>query len=109
MKSYITGFVVSVVLTLIAYFAVGNKLFESNILIAFVLSLAVLQLIVQLLFFLHLLDGKPSEKGWRTIIFFSTISIILVIIIGSLWIMNNLNYHMTPQQMNQYILEQDGF
>jgi cytochrome o ubiquinol oxidase operon protein cyoD len=109
MKSYIFGFVTSILLTLVAYFAVVNNLFESNILIALILSLAVLQLIVQLIFFLHVLEGKPSEKGWRVIIFFSTISIILVIMIGSLWIMNNLNYHMTPQQMNQYILDQDGF
>ena len=108
-KSYIFGFGISLLLTFSSYFAVENKLFESNILIALILSFAVLQLIVQLLFFLHLLEGKHSEKGWRLMIFFSTISIILVIMIGSLWIMNNLNYHMTPQQMNQYILEQDGF
>ena len=109
MKSYFIGFVISIALTLIAYFAVVNNSFEINILVALVISLAVMQLVVQLLFFLHLLEGKPSERGWRTIIFISTISIILVIIVGSLWIMNNLNYHMSPQQMNQYILEQDGF
>ena len=109
MRSYIFGFVTSVLLTLTAYFSVVNHTFENTILISSIVSLAVLQLIVQLLFFLHLLEGKPSEKGWGLIIFFSTISIILVIIIGSLWIMNNLNYHITPQQMNQYILEQDGF
>ena len=112
-KSYVFGFVLSIVLTLSSYFLVESHVNSSHesvpheILIPAILTLATLQLIIQLIFFLHLLSGKGSEKRWKIIIFLSTISIILVIMIGSIWIMDNLNYHMTPQQMREYIMEQD--
>lgn len=112
---YIIGFVSSIILTLLSYLLVSahvsahHQAIPHEVLIPGIVILAVIQLVVQLIFFLHLLSGKRSEMGWRLMIFFSTISIIIVVIIGSLWIMNNLNYNMTPHEVNQYIIEQDGF
>ena len=36
------------------------------------------------------------------------LGIVLIIVGGSVWIMNNLNYRMTPQQMEQYLKSQDS-
>jgi hypothetical protein len=33
---------------------------------------------------------------------------VLIVILGSIWVMYNLNYHMTPTQMEQYMKRQDG-
>lgn len=112
-KSYLVGFFLSLVLTLLSYFAVashinsGHTLFSHEMLIPWVLSLAVLQLFVQLIFFLHL----GSEKGprWNLAIFVSTVSIILLVVLGSLWIMYHLNYNMMPQQVEDFIIHDEGF
>lgn len=112
LKSYITGFVLSVIFTLAAFFIVMNPGYfhmSTETVIAAILGLAVVQLMVQLVFFLHL--GKESGPRWRLAAFASTLGIVLIVIIASIWIMNNLNYNMmaSPTLMNQYIQSQDGF
>lgn len=107
-KSYVVGFSLSLLFTLAAYFVVVNRLLSGGMLIATIIALALLQLIVQLIFFLHL--ARESKPRWNLAIVLSTISIILIIIIGSLWIMNNLNYNhlRTPDETNTYILHDEG-
>lgn len=106
-KSYVNGFVLSTLLTLAAYFIVVNKVFDSGMLIAALVILAFGQLTIQLIFFLHIL--QESKPHWNLAIVLSTLSIILVIVIGSLWIMSNLNYHHTsPSGTNNYILKDEG-
>ncbi len=107
-KSYINGFVLSTLLTLAAYFIVVNKVFDGGALIVAIIMLALVQLSIQLIFFLHIL--QEPRPHWNLFIVLSTISIILVIIIGSLWIMNNLNYNhlKTPGETNTNILLDEG-
>jgi cytochrome o ubiquinol oxidase operon protein cyoD len=106
-KSYTIGFVLSLALTLTAFFIVvhpGAFHMASGALLAAILTLAVVQLVVQLLFFLHL----GSAGGWKLSVLLSTIALVLIIVIGSIWIMNHLNYSMTPAQMDQYMQDQQG-
>lgn len=105
-KSYIIGFILSILFTLAAYFAVADQWFVSQTLVIVILGLAILQLIVQMVFFLHL--GKESAPRWNLAVFLSTVSIILIIVVGSLWIMAHLNYNMTSGEMNTYMLNQEG-
>lgn len=106
LKSYTIGFILSLVLTLVAYDVVVDHFFSGWGLVFVILALAMAQLVIQLVFFLHL----ASEFGgrWKLAIFLSTVSLVLIIVIGSLWIMNHLNYNMTPAQMNQYMQDQQG-
>jgi cytochrome o ubiquinol oxidase operon protein cyoD len=114
LKGYIWGFILSVVLTLAAAGLVwthGNfwgMTVPVALLVPALLVLAVIQLFVQLIFFMHLSAG--SESRWRLGAFISTAGIILIVIIGSIWIMNHLNYNMmaSPSEMNAYIQSQDG-
>jgi len=106
---YITGFLISIALTLAAFFAVVHPEFfhfDSTAVLTAILVLATLQFLTQAIFFLHL--GPGSESRWDVAIFASTIILILIIVVGSLWIMNHLNYNMTPQQINQYLMDQSG-
>lgn len=99
MRSRVIGFVSSLVFTLIAFtiffrpefFHLGTTM---NIAVVFVL--AILQASAQSIFFLNVL----SEKGprWNLLIFASTISIVVIIIFFSIWIMNHLNYNMQYMQ-----------
>ena len=91
--SYLTGFVFSIILTLIAYYVVTAKLYSSNLqVVSIIISLAILQLFVQLIFFLHL--GRESKPRWNVTVFVFAATVVLIVVFGSIWIMNNLNYNM---------------
>jgi len=105
LSKYISGFVLSIALTLISYNLVTNQKIEGNILLFIISGLAVVQTLVQLTFFIHLdTEGKPR---WNLLIFVSTVSVILILVIGSILIMNNLNYrHDIPT--DQTIIQNEG-
>jgi cytochrome o ubiquinol oxidase subunit IV len=109
LKPYIIGFILSLVLTFGAYFAVDLRQqlhFTNEVTIIFILILAVAQLFVQLFFFLHM--GKEKGPKWNLAVFISFISVILLIVIASLWIMYHLNYNMSGHEMEQKILEKEA-
>lgn len=111
--SYISGFVLSVMLTLTVYFLVtnhvasGHATYSHGIMILAILGLAFVQLVVQLVFFLHL--GAESKPRWNLAVFMFMLVILVVIVGGSLWIMNNLNYNMkSPLETNASIMMDEG-
>ena len=108
LSSYVTGLVLSVVLTLGSYFLVTlvGKTWSHMLLIGVVLTLALIQLLVQLVFFLHLLhESKPRWNLMFLIAFFSTV---FLVVVASIWIMQHLNHNMMPQQVLQYVQDQQG-
>ena len=95
LSSRVIGFVASLILTVAAFLIIINPNFfrlDIKMAINVILVLALLQFIVQCIFFLNLL----SEKGprWNLVVFASTLSVLVIIIAGSIWIMNHLNYNM---------------
>lgn len=105
---YLLGFVAALILSVLAYVvATGEFIEDSTLVMGVLLVLAVVQLIVQLFCFLHL--GARGQSRDRTITLGFTISMMLVIVIGSLWIMKNLDYRMgmSSDAMNEYMLEQN--
>jgi cytochrome o ubiquinol oxidase subunit IV len=107
LKTYVNGFISSVVLTITAYLVITHRLFGStDWLIAAVIALALIQFMVQLLFFLHL--GREAKPRWKLLVFGFMILVVSILVFGSLWIMSNLNYRMTPAQVNQYMNSQSG-
>lgn len=98
LKSYMIGFIASFVLTAISFFLVITRLFSEQILIFTIIGLAVAQAIVQLLFFLHV-GQEEAKPRWASIVFCFTVLILLIVVIGSLWVMNDLNERMMPDMM----------
>jgi cytochrome o ubiquinol oxidase operon protein cyoD len=92
LKSYIIGFILSIALTLIPYAIVVHHMLTGDALVIAVILLAVAQLFVQLVFFLHL--SAAPEQRWNLLTFAFTVLILAILVIGSLWIMWNLNYNM---------------
>jgi cytochrome o ubiquinol oxidase subunit IV len=89
------GFVLSLLLTLAAFLLIVRPTFfpiEKPLLIASLLFLAVCQAMVQSIFFLHILREKKPR--WQLIVFASTISIVLIIVLFTIWIMHHLNCNM---------------
>lgn len=105
-KMYVLGFTFAVILTLLAYVIVVNHLLSGMALATALMGLAAVQLLVQLVFFLHLGRGKTAR--WNVASFYFMGLVLLIIVVGSLWIMNNLNYNMmmTPEQMNEHMLKE---
>lgn len=101
-KTYTIGFLLSVALTLGAYFSVV-KYIPNALVIIFLL--AIVQLFIQLIFFLHL--NKGNDRVWNLAVLFSTFSIILIVVAGSLWIMGHLNYNMSPEEMKDHIFKEE--
>ncbi len=92
LKSYLVGFVLCTVLTLLAFACVQYHFFTTSQTYIALAVLAVTQLLVQVLCFLRL---NTSEEGrWNSISFVFTLLIILALVAGSLWIMYNLNFYM---------------
>jgi cytochrome o ubiquinol oxidase operon protein cyoD len=105
--SYVVGFILSILITLAAYILVVKHLWPMQTLIYIVLGIAVVQLVVQLVFFLHI--GRGSK--WKFITFVFAILVVLIVVVGTIWIMNNLNYNMmqmSPDQMELYMHQNEG-
>jgi cytochrome o ubiquinol oxidase subunit IV len=97
LQSYITGFGLSLVLTVLSFGAVMSGLVPHGRILGAITILAVVQLLVQLVFFLHL--GMAPEQRNNTVIFVLAILLIATVVAGSLWVMHNANVNMMPMQM----------
>ena len=114
--AYIIGFGLSIILTLAAYVLVtqhtGGSLgsLSHSAVIGIVLVLAMIQLTVQLVFFLHI--GREEKPRWNLQVLLFSILIVSILVIGSIWIMANLDYNMQlekPADVNNAIIEDEGF
>ena len=85
-KSYITGFVLAVGLTLAAYFIVVEQKFAARTLLLAVAGLAVVQLMVQLVFFLHL--GRESKPRFNLIMLIFAVGVVLIVVFARLDMIN---------------------
>lgn len=90
-KPVVLGFLFSLILTFAAYRITIHSHLSSTLLTFFLLSLGVLQALLQLLFFLHL--GIESKPRWNLMMFLFTFLLVVILIGGSLWIMDNLSYN----------------
>mgnify|MGYP002712364027 FL=1 len=91
-KQYTIGFILSVILTVIPFGMVMAGGFGRGIVMAVIAITAVAQVLVQLVYFLHM--NTSSEQRWNLIAFIYTILCIAVLLVGSVWIMNYLHYNM---------------
>lgn len=85
LKSYVIGFVLSIVLTIIPLVAVLNDMFNKSTTIVVILVTAVLQFLVQLLFFMHIREEDKPRYNLISLVF--AVVILLTIVLGSIWIM----------------------
>ena len=106
-RAYGAGFAIAVALTIgaflvtWAYRSTQGEIFSRGVFLGLLAALAIVQLITQSLFFLHLSAEKKARLTLISGIF--TVMVVLCIVLGSLWIMQNLNYHMMPEDPIQYI------
>ena len=94
---YLIGLGLAVLLTAVSFFIAGTSLvWRPSIPIALVV-LAIAQIGVHLVFFLHITTGPDNVNNVLALAF--GVLIVFLLIVGSLWIMYNLNQNMGPMQM----------
>ncbi len=104
--SYVTGFVLSLIFTAIPYYFVVNNSFPSTTLIPVILGFGVIQMLIQIFFFLHL--GRGPKPFYNIVFFISTVSLILVVVFGSIFIMDHLHYNMAPSDVTKKLAQGEG-
>lgn len=92
LKSYVIGFTASILLTSASFILVIMHWISKETLIFTIVGLAFAQAIIQLLFFLHI--GQEAKPRWETLIFCFMVLVLLIIALGSLWIMYDLDGRM---------------
>jgi len=90
LKSYAIGFLSSIILTASSFLLVIARPFSNQNIINTIIALAIVQGIFQLLFFLHV--GQEAKPRWESVIFYFMILVMIIIVIGSLWIIFDLDY-----------------
>lgn len=99
-KSYVTGFVLAVILTAIPFWLVMGKVFDKSSTTGIVLlALAAVQVVVHMIYFLHM--NSKSEGGWSMLALLFTAMMVFIMLSGSLWVMYHLDHNMMPGVMNE--------
>jgi len=106
-RSYSIGFGLSIALTLAAYGLVVQHAAHGWALVFVLAGLAIIQLMVQLVFFLHL--GRESKPRWNLSVLFFAVMVVCIVVFGSLWIMKNLAYNHAPQPSSSDIIKDEGY
>ena len=91
-KSYAIGFILSVILTVIPFGLVMYPSLPKFTTLAIVLLFAVVQVVVHLVYFLHLDRSKEQREN---VIAFVFAGLVIVLLVGlSLWIMFSIHTYM---------------
>jgi cytochrome o ubiquinol oxidase operon protein cyoD len=97
---YLVGLALAGLLTATSFYIVGSNLVWAPSIPVALVVLAVAQMGVHLVFFLHITTGPDNTNNVMALAF--GVLIVVLVIGGSLWIMANLNHNMMPmQQMMQ--------
>lgn len=92
LASYLTGFILSLILTAIPFALVMTGAWSPAATLACIFGAAIVQIVVHMHYFLHL--DASSEEGWNVVAMIFTVLIMILFVGGSLWIMSDLNHRM---------------
>lgn len=106
MRSYVIGFILSLVFTFIPYYLVVKQTVSGTSLLVTIVGFALIQMVIQITFFLHL--GRGPKPNWNLFFFISTAGIIVLVVGGSIMIMNNLHYNMSPSDKVKKLANDEG-
>jgi cytochrome o ubiquinol oxidase operon protein cyoD len=92
-KSYATGFMLSIVLTVIPFALVMSGALSHSAALFGILGAAIVQILVHLHYFLHL--DTSSAMRWNVLALLFALLIMILFVGGTIWIM----YHLTHRMM----------
>ena len=93
-RGYLIGLAIAALLTVASFWAVGTHLIWGPGVGVALAVLAIAQMGVHLVFFLHITTGPDNTNNVLALAF--GVLIVALVVGGSLWIMANLNHNMLP-------------
>ena len=95
LKGYLTGFVLAAILTVIPFWLVmGHVIGDAGVASAVILGLAAVQIVVHVVYFLHM--DTTSEHGWNMLALIFTAVLVTIVLGASIWVMYTENANMMP-------------
>jgi len=95
-RGYLVGLALATLITVVAFFVSQTTLvWQPSIPIALIV-LAIAQMGVHLVFFLHITTGPEGLNNVLALAF--GLLIVFLLLVGTLWIMTNLNHNMVPME-----------
>ncbi|GIN07429.1 cytochrome C oxidase subunit IV family protein [Shouchella clausii] len=88
-RNQIVVFVLMLFLTVLAFAAVGADIVPTNFAVPFILILAVVQLLLQLLFFMHM---KDKDHTWATVFIITGIFVTVPTIVSLMLLIGIVKY-----------------
>jgi cytochrome o ubiquinol oxidase subunit IV len=98
---YITGFALAIVLTIASFWVPSTNFIYGPALAVALLVLAVAQMGIHLVFFLHITTDPDNTNNVMALAF--GVLIVCVIVFGSIWVMIHMNQNMMPMPMDQLL------
>lgn len=97
LKGYVIGLLLCLLLTGASFGVVMGELVPQPLRLTAIVVLCVVQLVAQLVLFLHIGAGRSQREN--TGIFLCTAFLIAIVVAGSLWVMHNATQNMMPLQL----------
>lgn len=98
-RGYVIGLVAAAALTAASFwFAQTTWIYEPGLPV-FLVALAIGQMGVHLVFFLHVTTGPDNSNNVLALAFGTLI--VFLVLFGSIWIMSHLNHNMMPMEMER--------
>jgi cytochrome o ubiquinol oxidase operon protein cyoD len=99
-SGYMTGFILSVILTAIPFWLVMGKVFDKpSTTVLVILAFGVVQIFVHMIYFLHM--NTKVEGGWSMLALVFTLILVVITLTGSIWVMFHLNHNMMPMSAKE--------
>jgi cytochrome o ubiquinol oxidase operon protein cyoD len=93
-RGYLLGLALAILLTVAAFWASGTHLiYRPGVPIALVV-LAVAQMGIHLVFFLHITTGPDNTNNVLALAF--GVLIVVILVFGTVWVMAHMNHNMMP-------------
>ena len=100
LRGYMTGFVLSVILTAVPFWLVmGNVLNDTVLTSIIIMALAAVQIVVHMVYFLHM--NTKSEGGWTFLALLFTLTLVVITLVGSIWVMYHMDQNMMPMSPHE--------
>ena len=96
LRSYLLGLALALLLTAASFWALHTHLIYGPGIMMAIVVLAVAQMGIHLVFFLHLTSGPDNTNNALALAF--GVLIVGLVVFGSVWVMNHLNHNMLPMQ-----------
>lgn len=90
--SYVAGFILSVLLTAGAFGVVMRGALSPDIAMIVIATLALVQVVVHMVFFLHL--NLSSGQSWNVMALAYTVLAAAFLVFGTIWVMHNVTMNM---------------